>query len=537
MKRYQKVLLILCVFGLLVAGSIQVYITYFLDDQIESVLKSRFQAATDEQYELTVGELDLEIFGRELNISNINIRKKDGSQSLDISTQAEKLALTGISFTNLIFSQELRLKQIKLINPTVNVTTEPSQPSNSATTTDMTQWSRRFSAVVLQVLENVTIPDLQVRGLSVTYNRSDLPINPYLTFDESRIHLKNIVIDSALVSDNRILPAETISASFNNIRHHTANELYRLSVEQANISSADQTVRIESVQVTPRYSKEQFAFKVGHEIDRMQIEVPSINWQEINVSKLNLGEKLAARRIQIQQPDINIHRDKRPPFPPDNNPPLPQQMIRNIPFALAVDTLAISDGHIRYSERLPEGTRSGHISFTNLSATLHPLNNTSGDSAFVTTMRASTNIMDEARLQAKFSFPMNSNQHHVSGQLDSMAMKHLNPALEPLGFVRIDNGQILGLDFDMHLNPDSALGETTFRYHDLKVSLLDKESNRENFGKKVVSLLANTFKVKSNNTGPDPRTTAVAFKRDPQKSIFNYWWKSLLSGLKASIGA
>ncbi|MDZ7682013.1 MAG: hypothetical protein U5J63_09970 [Fodinibius sp.] len=48
--------------------------------------------------------------------------------------------------------------------------------------------------------------------------------------------------------------------------------------------------------------------------------------------------------------------NKRPPFPPNNAPPrCPQQMIRNIPFPLALDTLAISDGHIRYSELRAQG--------------------------------------------------------------------------------------------------------------------------------------------------------------------------------------
>ena len=537
MKRYQKILLAVLAFTVLIVGSIQIYFTFFLDDQLESILTNRFQAATDEQYELRIGDLDLEILGRELNISDISIHRKDESQSLDLSADVKRLGISGISFIRLVIARELRLNKIELINPAITLTTKQDQESAASSSPSLQQLSRKFSAVVLQVLDNVTIPDLQIRGFSARYNRSDLPVNPYLAFDNSDIHLSNIVIDSALVADKRILPAEDISASFNNIRHHTANELYQLSVQEATLTSRDQDVSIQTLQLTPRFSKEKFAFHLGHEIDRMQIYVPNIHWQGIDVKKLNLGEKLAARRIHIQQPDIDIHRDKRPPFPPNNAPPLPQQMIRNIPFPLAVDTLAISNGHIRYSERVPEGNQSGHITFTDLSASLHPLNNTNADSAFATTMTASTKIMDQARLQAQFTFPMNSNKHHVSGRLDSMAMKHLNPALEPLGFVRIDDGQILGLDFDMSLDADSANGETTFRYRNLKVSLLDKESKRENFGKKVVSLLANTFKVKGKNTKPDPRTASVAFKRDPQKSVFNYWWKSLLSGLKASIGA
>jgi hypothetical protein len=50
------------------------------------------------------------------------------------------------------------------------------------------------------------------------------------------------------------------------------------------------------------------------------------------------------------------------------------------------------------------------------------------------------------------------------------------------------------------------------------------------------SVLANTFKVKSDNTGENIRTGAINVEREINKSVFNYWWKSMLSGLKSSIG-
>ncbi|MDZ7682012.1 MAG: hypothetical protein U5J63_09965 [Fodinibius sp.] len=88
----------------------------------------------------------------------------------------------------------------------------------------------------------------------------------------------------------------------------------------------------------------------------------------------------------------------------------------------------------------------------------------------------------------------------------------------------------------MTLNADSAKGNAILRYRDLKISLLDRETNEQNFSKKVTSLLANTFKVKRDNAGPNPRKATIEFEHNSKKSVFNYWWKSLLSGLKTSIG-
>ncbi|MDZ7682014.1 MAG: hypothetical protein U5J63_09975 [Fodinibius sp.] len=266
MKRYQKILLGLFVLVLLVMGGIQIYFTYFLDDRLRSTLTDRFHAATDEQYELSIGDLDLAILGRELNISDISITRKKVELKPMISAKVQQLSISGISFTKLILNRELKLKKIELVNPSIDLTTEPAPEAENllATMLSLQQLSRKFSAVVLQVLNNVTIPNLQLRGFSATYNRSDLPLNPYLAFDNSDIHLSNIVTHSASVADKRIVPAEEISATFNDIRYHTANQLYRLSVQQAALSSSDKSADIRSLQLTPRFQqKGTFAFRLA----------------------------------------------------------------------------------------------------------------------------------------------------------------------------------------------------------------------------------------------------------------------------------
>jgi hypothetical protein len=52
-----------------------------------------------------------------------------------------------------------------------------------------------------------------------------------------------------------------------------------------------------------------------------------------------------------------------------------------------------------------------------------------------------------------------------------------------------------------------------------------------------VSFLANTFVINNKNpNGKNLRIGEIDEERDPTKSIFNYLWKSLLSGIKPSLG-
>ncbi len=536
MKRYQKILLGSILGIVILMGGIQIYFSFFLDRQLKQTMVNRFHDATNDAYNLNIGDFDLELLGRQLTISDVAVAKKSDSTNTDIHITLDRLAISGIEFTNFFFNQELSLQQIQLINPAILITTSP-QESESEQPAQWNSLSHQLSDIALQVLDQITIPILSIRGLSVNYNRSDLPVNPYLAFRNSDIHLYDISIDSASLTGDRIIPSDNITTAFRDIHYQTKDGMYDVSADQLAFSSLDGKMSINSLELQPRFDKDTFADKFNHEIDRISLEIEEINTRDINTQQLNRAKGLTAQRITLSNPDVDIYRDKRPPFPPNNRPPLPQQMIRNVPFPINIDSLTLSDGNIRYSERVPKAEESGHITFTNLFATLKNLTNIEEQWSNTTpTLTAKTNIMDAAELNAQFRFPMDSQKQHISGSLTAMQMQPLNQALVPLAFVRIDDGQILGMDFEMDLSEHHASGNMTFQYQNLNISLLDKEKNEQTFGNKMKSLLANTFKVKSDNTGDNPRTATIDFEREINKSVFNYWWKSLLSGLKSSIG-
>jgi hypothetical protein len=74
-----------------------------------------------------------------------------------------------------------------------------------------------------------------------------------------------------------------------------------------------------------------------------------------------------------------------------------------------------------------------------------------------------------------------------------------------------------------------------FKYEDCKVDLLNKTKKKG--GNDLISFLANAFVIKSNNpANGDLREAKMAYTRDKNKSMINFWWKTILSGLKDTIG-
>ena len=517
------------------AGGIQIYVSFFLDNRFKTILIDRFHAASEHQYHLQMGDFDLKVFGRALEISNIEITKKDKKADNNLKLNVKQLNISGINLIQFFLSNKLSLNEIDIVRPQIQLTTSGTDSTGINSTDRIPDY---WSGITSRTRQTVSISHLNIQDFSFQYNRAEIPAAPYLSFQNGFIQMQNITIDSTFLANDRILPARQFSAFFEDLRFQSENKFYRFSAEKLDFSSAEMNFNIHALRVSPQFDKKQFAARKGHETDRITMAINEIQAEGIDYPKLAKNEGLFVRQIMINQPNMNIYRDKRPPFPANNNPPLPQQMIRRVPFPFNIDSITISKGNIKYSERKAEANEAGFISFDDFSASFSNLTNIKNrwNNQKHPFLKAETHIMGKAKLRAEFTFPMRTGEQHIKGNLESMDMKPLNKALEPLAFVRIDDGKILGMHFSMNLTAQLARGNMTFRYEDLKISLLNKDFGKETLGHKFTSLLANTFKVKSNNSGDNIRIVNIDFQRDDQKSVFNYWWKSLLSGLKASIG-
>ena len=100
----------------------------------------------------------------------------------------------------------------------------------------------------------------------------------------------------------------------------------------------------------------------------------------------------------------------------------------------------------------------------------------------------------------------------------------------------IEDGQLQRFEFDIHFNANQADGSLWFAYDNLKIAVLDY-SGDEIQKAKFASFMANTIIVNSKNPkGNELRPVQISYSRDEERSILNYWWKSLYSGAKEVIG-
>ncbi len=150
-----------------------------------------------------------------------------------------------------------------------------------------------------------------------------------------------------------------------------------------------------------------------------------------------------------------------------------------------------------------------------------------------TKIEVSCNVLKDALFNVQFTFPNKKYPvtYRTEGVLGTMPMEPFNSLFRSSASADINSGTIHELKFAFTYNNDRSKGNMNFEYEDLKVSLFDPKGGDT---KKVKTFLLNTFIV--NDQNPDKngnlKQGEIAFDRDKNKSIFNYWWKSVMSGIK-----
>ena len=92
------------------------------------------------------------------------------------------------------------------------------------------------------------------------------------------------------------------------------------------------------------------------------------------------------------------------------------------------------------------------------------------------------------------------------------------------------------MNFEFTHNDFESNGKVSLAYENLKILTL-KNKNEEQVVSHLKTLLINTIFIKKdvfNNITSDERTGTIQYTRDHQRSVFNFWWKSIFSGVKSA---
>jgi hypothetical protein len=324
-------------------------------------------------------------------------------------------------------------------------------------------------------------------------------------------------------------------------------ELYLLRFARLEVDLQRSSLQLDTLTIHPHLHKIAFAKKKEYESDRIEGAIPSLRLSDLKFQYRDTFF-LNAEALHLQM-FLKVFRDKRLPDKPKFTL-LPIQQLRKLSFGLSIDSLKIHKSYVEYEE-FPEGLdREIKVYFDNLEATILDINNDPEMGTGETMLAAQANFMGKGILEMTTVFPWQTNKKcQLKGTLRNFPLALINPVLEPIANMEIESGIMDQLVFHYNYDMHHSAGEVQLNYHDLKlISYKDDEKIEEQQKRKknkdyedlrkdnLKSFLIN-FVIRKNmneKVPEDKRTGQIDFERNTSRSIFNYWWKSLYSGIKSA---
>jgi hypothetical protein len=244
--------------------------------------------------------------------------------------------------------------------------------------------------------------------------------------------------------------------------------------------------------------------------------------------------------VKIGDLDVQVYRDKRKHFRHTIKPTF-QEIMYNYKAPLNIDSIGILQGKVVYTEMVDNAKAQGRISFSNIRASLY---NVTNDSVYVEKeayfrLKAGGMFMDKSQIRILLKARLfdKQNTFTTNGSLSDLELKALNPMLENSAFIVATAGKIDTMNFNFVANNTKSTGKMKLQYHSLAVTVLNKETGKSTgLKQKLITFIANRKLIDANPLpGEEVREGEIDHERDPERFLFNYVFKSILSGIRTTL--
>ncbi|MEI6683288.1 MAG: DUF748 domain-containing protein [Bacteroidota bacterium] len=499
-------------------------------------------------YRAEIGNLTLNVLGGNLTVDRFSLqpdtalyRSRQNADTLSpllVRVTINRFQVTGFQVMKAIRERKIDIRLIRFTGPAVTVF-RMKIPVNAE---NAVKKERMMSLPLPKGLSAIAVNELLVEGAKLEFvdcTRDSVTRN---FFPLCNIVIKEILVDSVHRGTHRLFNAADISIKLGAYGMPLKDGLNKISFGEAGLSTGSGEVYLKEFHLEPLYDKFSYSRKVGYQADRMDVRISRLHLARINLRELLATGRLEAGLLEADSLVLQDYRDNRVPDRRGFRPPMPQESLRKLKTSIRIDTILVKNGLATYQEQV--GDEPGTLFFSGIGATFTGLTNDTIllKPGLVSELKASALLMGKGKVDATFRFNLADprNSFTFSARIGPMALAEINPMLSNLMPAKVVSGQLNRLDVSqVFANDDLAQGKLGFYYQDLSICVVDrKQSWFSKIKTGVVNWAANDLVISNNNPSKSGKmkTGIIHFRRNKQSSIFNFLWKSVLSGLKSTMG-
>jgi len=492
---------------------------------VEPWAEKKIQAALNKQnsdYVVKIEQVHISVFLGSIDLESIKIySKQDTGINHELHGEIAGIKIAGISRWKALFRNDLDIREIFISDPKISSTLPPPT-------------QEKKPPIVSPV--NVRIGKIHVENLDLAIKNPGS--SKFISLKNGNLKVYEVQVSKKDTLSARVV--EKLDFNFGEALLITPDSMYSLTLKDVNYASKTAVLSIDTFFIHPNYKDYDFTSRHKFETDRIDGKLIYISVNDFSVADYLKSQDIKSRYLEIKKMNMDVFRDKRKVFPPVNKPTF-QQAIYDYPGLLNVDSVGILSGDILYREHGDGANEAGRISFNKIKANIYNITN---DTIYKTKnkfleFKSEALVMGKSKITISIKAELfdKYDSFSLTGNLSAMDAKALNPMLEKNAFLFVTSGNIEAMDFSFKANNHSATGSMALRYDGLDIALKNKRTDdTTSLKERALSFIAD-IKIMDSNPLPGNalRMGIIDYKRDPKKSIFNYAFKAILSGIKSSL--
>lgn len=498
-------LIVFAIMGYLVASTI-------VTSKIENFLDTQLPENLDVAYE----SLDVSLWNGRVVLQQPKIVNKGKHSSKTIlEVELDTVMIDGFGLWNYLVHDNVHVKSVQLRSPKLFYNHNSAIPKNEYKNTSITQLHNEIR------LDRFLVHNAQI-GIKDFETDSLLLRTQQLT-----VTVKDIAIDQASVKQRIPFNYSAYNISYEDLFYNMG------TYENLEIASATLTqdqIIFNDLKMYTKYSKGTFDKMIQIERDHFDVTVSSLVLEEHHFGyESDSIFYFKSPKVTFEDSKMHIYRNKL--IVNDlKRKSLYSKMLRDLKFNLTLGEVFLKNATIVYSEKVNTGMGAGKLSFTNLNADIKNISNTYGETER-TVLDIDAVFMKQTPLKVNWEFDVNDPNDLFVFKVDlgKLPASDLNPFSQPNLKVNFE-GELLQTYATISGDANTSRIDMRINYDDFKVDVLDGEGKKKN---KVLSALANLFIAKNSDKASDGfrKGHKEEIERDHTKSIFNYIWISIKSGL------
>lgn len=512
-------------------------IEWWLGAKIRRTVEKALSDRTDGAVRVEIGHVGVSLLKRTVTLKAISLSADTAPigeylHGIDsLSGEVGKIVLRGMRYRLKGTPRYISLRSVEISHPRLSLVLDGTEKRGPASLDSLQSFRERIIALAGELnVGRVELRDADIKvenpgrnsyaAKGVTVVADSLRIGPGDGFDPRSLFCGDVRVSVAKAAVHFFVTAQLLEA------------------EAIAVSTRDSRLSMENVRLIPQYGKAEYAWKVVRHTDWTQAIAGNIDAKGLDFGQLWRDTAMRIETLSVRDTEIASYKNRRI-VRQEKFKPMLHEMVQGVPFPLSIDTVEISNTHVVYEELSATGDKSGRITFDDLSGVMRGLTNRPQQPDSMYTLTASGKVMDAGQLRAVFRIPAHpsNDRFAVEGTLGPLNLRIFNRILEPLAEAGIHSGRLDGLSFTIAGNAKEAEVSMKMRYSDLSVSLLREDKNGRKHERRLASGFVNLMLIKSSN--PDRkgmREVQNAAVRDTTRSQFNYLWRTLLGGIKGSVG-